>query len=71
MPEERNRKLTDHLSDHLFVTEPAGVDNLRREGVDPTRIHLVGNVMIDTLERERVRAGSSDVRARFGLEGSS
>ncbi len=71
MPEERNRMLTDHLSDRLFVTEPAGVDNLRREGVDPARIHLVGNVMIDTLERERVRAADSDVRARLGLADSS
>lgn len=68
MPEERNRRLTDHLSDRLFVTEPAGVENLLREGVDPEAIHLVGNVMIDTLERERTRASNSDVRARLGLK---
>lgn len=70
MPEERNRKLTDHLSDRLFVTEPAGVENLLREGIDPESIELVGNVMIDTLERERERAAASDVRARLGLEDS-
>lgn len=71
MPEERNRKLTDHLSDQLFVTEPAGVENLRREGVDPGSIHLVGNVMIDTLERERARAAESDVRVRVEVEGQA
>ena len=49
MPEELNRIITDSLSDLLFVTERSGVENLRREGHGDDRIHLVGNVMIDTL----------------------
>jgi UDP-N-acetylglucosamine 2-epimerase (non-hydrolysing) len=49
MPEEINRILTDAISQWLFVTEPSGVENLRREGVADERIFLVGNVMIDTL----------------------
>jgi UDP-N-acetylglucosamine 2-epimerase (non-hydrolysing) len=49
MPEEINRILTDAISHWLFVTEPSGVANLRHEGVPEERIHLVGNVMIDTL----------------------
>ncbi|MGN7887030.1 non-hydrolyzing UDP-N-acetylglucosamine 2-epimerase [Dyadobacter sp. 22481] len=49
MPEEVNRILTDALSDQLFVTEQAAADNLLRENIDPLRIHLVGNVMIDSL----------------------
>jgi UDP-N-acetylglucosamine 2-epimerase (non-hydrolysing) len=49
MPEEINRVLTDAISHWLFVTEPRGVANLRREGVPEDRIFLVGNVMIDTL----------------------
>jgi len=49
MPEEINRRLTDTISDLLFVTEQSGVDNLLREGVSTDRIHFVGNVMIDTL----------------------
>src|SRR5947209_6405470 len=44
MPEEINRLLTDAISRWLFVTERSGVENLRREGVPPERIHLVGNV---------------------------
>ncbi len=50
MPEEINRILTDAMSDILFVTEPSGLVNLKREGIDGTRVHFVGNVMIDTLE---------------------
>jgi UDP-N-acetylglucosamine 2-epimerase (non-hydrolysing) len=49
MPEEINRILTDAISRWLFVTEPSGVENLRREGVPADRVFLVGNVMIDTL----------------------
>jgi UDP-N-acetylglucosamine 2-epimerase (non-hydrolysing) len=49
MPEEINRILTDIISDLLFCTEQAGIDNLLAEGVAPDKIHMVGNVMIDTL----------------------
>jgi UDP-N-acetylglucosamine 2-epimerase (non-hydrolysing) len=49
MPEEINRVLTDQISDLLFTTEQHALDNLVREGIDPARVHFVGNVMIDTL----------------------
>ena len=49
MPEEINRILTDAISDLLFCTEQAGVDNLLKEGVAKDKVHLVGHVMIDTL----------------------
>jgi UDP-N-acetylglucosamine 2-epimerase (non-hydrolysing) len=68
MPEEINRMLTDAISDVLLVSEPAGVENLRREGVDEDRIFLTGNVMIDTLLACRERAASSDVRERLGVD---
>jgi UDP-N-acetylglucosamine 2-epimerase (non-hydrolysing) len=51
MPEEINRLLTDQLSDLLFTPSADGDENLLHEGVDRSRIHLVGNVMIDTLVR--------------------
>ena len=51
MPEEINRKLTDAISDLLFVTEESGVRNLRAEGVAERKIFLVGNVMIDSLRK--------------------
>jgi len=49
MPEEINRLVTDAISDVLLATEQSAVDNLLREGRPRERIHLVGNVMIDTL----------------------
>jgi len=49
MPEEINRVLTDQISDLLFITEKSARGNLLREGIPESRIHFVGNVMIDTL----------------------
>jgi UDP-N-acetylglucosamine 2-epimerase (non-hydrolysing) len=53
MPEELNRIVTDQLSDVLFATSADAVAHLGREGIDPARIHLVGNPMIDTLLAHR------------------
>ena len=69
MPEEINRTLTDAISDLLFCTEQSGVDNLIREGVSPQKIFLVGNVMIDTLVKNRARAAGSDILDRLNLDG--
>lgn len=49
MPEEINRLITDTISDLLFVPSVDGVDNLLKEGISHKKIHLVGNIMIDTL----------------------
>jgi UDP-N-acetylglucosamine 2-epimerase (non-hydrolysing) len=51
MPEEANRRLTDHLSQILFAHSDGAATNLRRESIDPNRIHLVGNTMIDSVLR--------------------
>jgi UDP-N-acetylglucosamine 2-epimerase (non-hydrolysing) len=51
MPEEINRIVTDRLADVLLTPSQDGNDNLLREGVPAERIHLVGNIMIDTLFR--------------------
>jgi len=68
MPEEINRILTDAISDLLFCTEQSGVDNLIAEGVPRNRIHLVGNVMIDTLLKNKQLADRSPVLDDLGLE---
>lgn len=49
MPEEINRLVTDAISDLCFVTEPSGLENLRREGHPEHALHFVGHVMIDNL----------------------
>ncbi len=67
MPEEINRLLTDAISDLLFVTEPSGIANLQREGIPAEKMHLVGNVMIDTLLAHRELAARSDMVGRLEL----
>lgn len=68
MPEEINRIVTDSVSEILLVSEPSGMINLRQEGHPEDHLHLVGNVMIDTLLRLLPKAQSSDVLLRHGLE---
>lgn len=67
MPEEINRKLTDAISDLLFVSDPAGLAHLKREGVAEGRTFFVGNVMIDTLLAAREQAMRSPILAELGV----
>jgi len=67
MPEEINRVLTDALAEYLFATEDAAVDNLLREGRPRDCIHLVGNVMIDSLLHFLPFAQQSSVGDKLGL----
>lgn len=71
MPEEINRLVTDSISDMLFCSEPAGVENLLREGHEFSTVHLVGNVMIDTLLAQVEKAKSQDTLARLGFSPSA
>jgi UDP-N-acetylglucosamine 2-epimerase (non-hydrolysing) len=52
----------------LLCSEPSGVENLRREGIADEKVHLVGNVMIDTLLRHLERAANSSIVDDLGLE---
>lgn len=67
MPEEINRILTDAISSLLFCTEQSAVENLRAEGIAREKIHLVGNVMIDTLYNTKALADRSDILTRLGF----
>jgi len=70
MPEEINRLATDAISDLLLVSEPAGLENLTKEGA-ADRVSYVGNVMIDTLVRHideaRASSASSAIPDPFAL----
>ncbi len=68
MPEEINRVVTDALSDLLFTTEKSGTNNLVKEGVDSSRIHFVGNVMIDSLVYFLGKAAETDILDKLGLK---
>jgi UDP-N-acetylglucosamine 2-epimerase (non-hydrolysing) len=70
MPEEINRLLTDQLADMLFTPSPDGNSNLAHEGIEEAKVHLVGNVMIDTLVRMLPAARQTipaDLPPRFAL----
>jgi UDP-N-acetylglucosamine 2-epimerase (non-hydrolysing) len=68
MPEELNRIVTDHLTDHLFIHSPEANDNLHAEGIPAERIHLVGNTMIDTLVALEGRFRAVGAARRLGVE---
>lgn len=70
MPEEINRLVTDQISDLLFTPSSDGNENLAREGVAAEKVHMVGNVMIDTLVRMLPAASQSvpgDLPSRYVL----
>lgn len=67
MPEEVNRIATDALADLLWTPSPDADENLRREGVTPERIALVGNIMIDSLEMMRPAIEAHRYHERLGL----
>ena len=69
MPEEINRVLTDQIADLLYTTERAAHENLAREGIDASRAHFVGNVMIDSLLANRALAvPAAETLRRSGIE---
>jgi UDP-N-acetylglucosamine 2-epimerase (non-hydrolysing) len=50
-PEEANRVIVSHLAAIHFTPTPRARTNLLKEGVDPRRIHVTGNTVIDALLR--------------------
>jgi UDP-N-acetylglucosamine 2-epimerase (non-hydrolysing) len=68
MPEEANRRLTDHLSRILLAHSDGAVINLVNESIDSSRIHLVGNTMIDSVFRYLPLALAREPWSRFELE---
>ena len=67
MPEEINRILTDAVSEYLFTHSRNASKNLKMEGIPETKIHFVGNVMIDPLLKHRKKAESLDFSSSFGV----
>jgi UDP-N-acetylglucosamine 2-epimerase (non-hydrolysing) len=69
MPEEINRILTDQICELLFTPSADADQNLSHEGISAGKIHLVGNVMIDTLVRLLPQANSrvEHLAQRYGL----
>ncbi|MGB4580456.1 MAG: UDP-N-acetylglucosamine 2-epimerase (non-hydrolyzing) [Coriobacteriia bacterium] len=67
MPEEVNRLVTDQLSSMLLTPVVEAGENLESEGVDPRRIHFVGNIMAESVLRNLSRIEGREVAARGDL----
>lgn len=67
MPEEINRVVTDAIADLHLVTSPEAIGYLANEGTKVEGIHLVGNPMIDTLEKVRPLLDPASVLKRLGV----
>ena len=68
MPEEHNRVMVDHLADILCAATEVNRDNLVREGVQPGRITLTGNTVVEVVLRELPDADARhDLLRRHGL----
>jgi UDP-N-acetylglucosamine 2-epimerase (non-hydrolysing) len=69
MPEEINRLLTDQISDLLFTPSHDADENLIAEGIPRERIRFVGNVMIDSLQKNLPIARALPTQEGLGLSG--
>jgi UDP-N-acetylglucosamine 2-epimerase (non-hydrolysing) len=68
MPEEINRLVTDQIADYLLVPSLDAEANLLREGIAKEKIHLVGNIMIDSLVKHKELAERSYTLRELGLQ---
>lgn len=68
MPEEINRILTDQISDYLFTPSEDANENLKREGINESKIFLVGDIMIDSLISNLKKADKSKILKNLGIE---
>lgn len=67
MPEERNRVLTDHLSDLLLCASKTAVSSLGEEAI-MGRIEFVGDVMVDVaLRRQASARAAREIPAAYDL----
>ena len=69
MPEEINRLLTDQIADLLFTPSTDADENLLAEGIPRERIRFVGNVMIDSLQKNLTVASHLQTKEQLGLTG--
>lgn len=68
MPEESNRRVTDHLADYLFAPTDDAHNVLRQEGISDERIFVTGNTVVDAVTQNKGLAHEkSDVLADLEL----
>ena len=68
MPEEINRRLTDHCSTMLFTATKVCSQNLLKEGVSKDRINLVGDTMYDVLLQQLPKAEKTTILDQLNVK---
>lgn len=60
-PEEMNRQITGRIATYHFAPTPLSRENLIAEGIDPNKITVTGNTVIDALHivTEKLKSSSS------------
>lgn len=70
-PEESNRLIIDHLASLMLAPTPETAANLSREGLDPDRVVITGNTVVDAIQHVAARSlPYSDARLAGLEEGS-
>ncbi len=69
MLEETNRIITDHVADLLFAPTKDALNNLKEEGIDPKRVFLTGNTVVDAVQQNlKISDKKVDVLKRLELK---
>lgn len=68
MPEEINRMVTDSITDYYFTTSEIANENLANQGATKEQIFYVGNVMIDTLLKNKSSFKKPEIFEVFNLK---
>jgi len=67
VPEEKNRKIIDHISTWLFPYRSQPRENLIREGINPSKIFMTGDPYIEVLQHHMDKINQNNIVARMGL----
>ncbi|MCW4048738.1 MAG: UDP-N-acetylglucosamine 2-epimerase (non-hydrolyzing) [Candidatus Bathyarchaeota archaeon] len=68
MPEEVNRRLTDHCSDLLFCVSEWARTQLLKESIESDRVLLVGDTMYESVQAHRGDVDSDDILEKLGVD---
>lgn len=69
MPEETNRVITDHISDHLFCPTDDSAENCRKEGIEEKHLHITGNTIVDAAYQNlEISQKNSNILEELGLQ---
>ncbi len=68
MPEEKNKRMIDHIATYLFAYTHYQRENLLLEGIPYWKIHITGNPTVDTLRHFAHHADKNKILDKLGIE---